>query len=382
MKLKYILFLTVFVLSFVLSSCAPAATPAPAAEPAKSEPAKAEEAAAPAAPAESKPEEAAQAPTAEEAKPAEAQPAEKKAFNIFMMPKVTGNPYFVAANTGADEAAKELGVNLIWQAPSKGDPNEQVELIKSAIAQKVDAILVSATDKEALVPVMQDAMKANILVMTWDADVNVEGRQIFVNQASLEGIGRALGQSLGKIMNYEGEYGIASSTTTAPNQTAWIKWMNEEFKDPKYAKMVYTETVYGGDTDEEGYVAAQALLKAHPNLKAIVAPGSTSIASAARAIQDKGLTGKVLLTGLGVPSEMKTYVKSGLCPEFVLWSPPDLGYLTVYTAYRILNKEASGKEGDKFTAGKLGEYTIGKDGEIILGPGFVFNKDNIDNFDF
>jgi rhamnose transport system substrate-binding protein len=350
MKIKFHLFAIVLVLSLVLGACAPAATQAPAA--------------------------ATQPPAAA------TQPPAKKAFNIFMMPKVTGNPYFVAANSGADLAAKELGVNLIWQAPSKGDPNEQVQLIQSAIAQKVDAILVSATDKQALVPMMQQAMKAGIFVMTWDADVDVAGRQLFANQASLEGIGRALAQSLGKIMNYEGEYGIASSTTTAPNQTAWIKWMNEEFKDPKYSKMVYTETVYGGDTDEEGYVAAQALLKAHPNLKAIVAPGSTSIASAARAIQDKGLAGKVLLTGLGVPSEMKTYVKSGLCPEFVLWSPPDLGYLSVYIAYSYLTKAITGKEGEKFTAGKLGNYTIGKDGEIILGPGFVFDKNNIDNFSF
>ena len=231
MKLKYSLFAIVIILSLLLGSCTAAPTQAPP-KPAEKQPAAATEA------------------------PAAAEP-----FDIFMMPKVTGNPYFVAANTGADEAAKELGVNLIWQAPSKGDPNEQTELIKSAIAQKVNSILVSATDKQALVPVMEEAQKKGINVMTWDADVDVPGRQCFVNQASLEGIGRSLAQSLGKIMNYEGKYGIASSTTTAPNQTAWIKWMNEEFKDPKYAKMEYTETVYGGDTDEEGYQAAQALLK-------------------------------------------------------------------------------------------------------------------------
>lgn len=314
--------------------------------------------------------------------PSQAATKAKKAYNIFMMPKITGNPYFVAANNGASEAAKELGVNLIWQAPSKGDPNEQVQLIQSAIQQKVDAILVSATDVDALVPVMQQAMKAKILTMTWDADVAAPGRQIFINQASLKGIGISLAQTLGKIMNYAGNFAIVSSTTTAPNQTAWIKYALEEMKKSKYAKMKLIDTVYGGDQDETAYQAAQGLVTAHPDLKGILAPGSTMVAATARLIQDKGLTGKIPLTGLGVPSEMRPYVKNGTVPAFVLWSPPDLGYLSVYAAVRYLDGAITGKKGEKFEAGKLGKRTMLPNGEILLGPGYVFDKSNIDQFQF
>ncbi len=364
MKIRYFLAFALVTVSILVASCAPAATPAPV------QPSAPTNASAPAAPT--------VAPT--EASSAAVEP--KKPYNIFMMPKITGNPYFVAANDGAAEAAKELGVNLIWQAPSKGDPNEQVQLIQSAMQQKVDAILVSATDKDALVPVMQQAMKAGILVMTWDADVQPAGRQIFVNQASLEGIGISLAQSLGKIMDYSGDFAIVSSTTTAPNQTAWIEYAMQEMKDPKYANMKLIDTVYGGDQDETAYQAAQGLVTAHPDLKGILAPGSTMIAATARLLQDKGLCGKITLTGLGVPSEMRPYVSNGCVPQFVLWSPPDLGYLSIYTAVRYLDGEITGKEGEKYTAGKLGEYTFIANGEVVLGPGFVFDKNNIDDFQF
>ncbi len=319
------------------------------------------------------------------AAPAEAAPAEAAAekFDVFMMPKATGNPYFEACFKGATEAAGELDdINLIWQAPSIGDPNEQIQLIQSAIAQKVDAILVSATDMEALVPVMQQAMDAGIFVNTWDADVNPEGRQLFFNQASLEGVGRALAKSLGRIMNYEGKYAIVSSTTTAPNQTKWVEWFNKELEEnpDTYGKMEFLEIVYGTDMDEPAYQAAQGLLKAHPDLNAIMAPGSTMLAATARAIKDAGKTGQVLLTGLGVPSEMRSYVKDGTAPEFVLWNPVDLGYLTIYGTHYWLNGEIDG-DGDAFTAGRLGEYTINGD-EVLLGEGFAYDINTVDLFDF
>lgn len=369
MKIKYSIFASLVILSMILTACAPAATPAP-------EPPKAEE------PAAAEPTKAAEAPAAEPTKAAEA-PAEGKKFNVFMMPKVTGNPYFEACFKGATEASNELGdINLIWQAPSKGDPNEQIELIQSAIAQKVDAILVSATDMEALVPVMKQAKDAGIFVATWDADVNKEGRTIFFNQASLEGIGRALAKSLGRILNYEGKYGIVSSTTTAPNQTKWIEWFNKELEEnpDKYGKMEFTEIVYGGDMDEPAYQAAQGLLKAHPDLNGIMAPGSTMIAASARAIKDSGKTGQVLLTGLGVPSEMRSYVKDGTSPEFVLWNPIDLGYLSIYGTEAWLKGSIEG-DGGEFKAGRLGDYKVTGD-EVLLGEGFAYNKENVDSVDF
>lgn len=355
MKIKYLILVALLILGMLVAACAPAAPV----------------------------EEVEEAPTAEEAAEEVAEEAEAEVYDIFMMPKVTGNPYFEACLKGATEAVEELGnINFIWQAPSIGDPSEQIEIIQSAIAQKVDAILVSATDMEALVPVMQQATDAGIFVATWDADVNPEGRPLFFNQASLEGIGRAMAKSLGRIMDYEGKYGIVSSTTTAPNQTKWIEWFFKEIEEnpDTFSNMEYTETVYGGDMDEPAYQAAAGLLTAHPDLAGIMAPGSTMVAATARAIKDAGKTGEVVLTGLGVPSEMRSYVKDGTAPEFVLWNPIDLGYLTIYGTYYWLTGVIDG-DGDTFTAGRLGDYIIDGD-EVLLGEGYVYDVNNIDMVDF
>ena len=92
--------------------------------------------------------------------------------------------------------------------------------------------------------------------------------------------------------------------------------------------------------------------------------------------------GKVWVTGLGLPSEMGTYVTSGVIEQFGLWNPEDLGFLASYAADALIKGTITGKEGDKFTAGKLGSFTVGKGGEVVLGPMFVFDKSNVGNFSF
>jgi len=106
------------------------------------------------------------------------------------------------------------------------------------------------------------------------------------------------------------------------------------------------------------------------------------IAASARAVQDANLVGKVLVTGLGTPNQMREYVKSGAAPQFALWNPSDLGYLAVYALDAIAKGQIKGQPGDKFKAGKLGEYTVKDDGTVLLGLPFIYNKDNIDKFNW
>ena len=180
----------------------------------------------------------------------------------------------------------------------------------------------------------------------------------------------------------EGEIAILSATSTAPNQNEWIGLMKEELKKPEYAKLKLVDTVYGDDQDEKSYTEAQGLFKKYPNLKVIIAPTTVGIASSARAVQDGNLVGKVFVTGLGTPNQMRDYVKSGASPAFALWNPSDLGYLAIQTLNAIATGKIKGQPGEKFTAGKLGDYTIDKDGVVLLGPPTVFDKDNIDKFNF
>jgi rhamnose transport system substrate-binding protein len=301
-----------------------------------------------------------------------------------MMPKSSGNAYFeTGTRVGGEEAIKALGYELVYTASEKSEASQQIQIIDAAAAQKPKAIVISATDPKAICPPLKKAMAAGIKVVTYDADA-AECRDAFALQANAEGIGRGQIQIicdlLGGAGTCEGEIAILSATATAPNQNEWIKWMNEELKDAKYGKLKLVATVYGDDLDQKSYDEALGLFKSYPNLKGIISPTSVGVVAAARAITDKGLIGKIMLTGLGVPSQLKEFVKSGACPKFALWNPIDLGYLAIFTADALL--KGKGKEGDKFTAGRLGEYTFGKDGVVLLGPPFIFDKDNVDNFGF
>jgi rhamnose transport system substrate-binding protein len=316
------------------------------------------------------------------AAPSEAPAAAEGGKTYVLVPKNLGNPYFDAANTGAQEAAQELGVTVVYQGSATADPTEQIQLLNSLIAQNVDGLAVSANDADALQPTGKAAIDAGIPVVSWDAAIAPGGRVLHINQATFEGIGRGQVQLASKLAGGEGQIAILSATSTAPNQNEWIKWMEDELTKPEYAGLELVATVYGDDEDEKSYNEALGLMKTYPDLKVIIAPTSVGIAAAGRAVQDQGKVGQVLVTGLGLPNQLREYVKSGAIPAFQLWNVVDLGYLAIYALDAVSNGTIEGVEGDTFTAGKLGEYTVGPEGEVLLGPPFEFNADNIDQFNF
>ncbi|MBD3305226.1 rhamnose ABC transporter substrate-binding protein [candidate division KSB3 bacterium] len=303
-------------------------------------------------------------------------------YTIVNMPKNLGNPYFDACNKGAQEAAQELGDEVIYQAPSDADATKQIQMINALIAQKIDGIMISANDPDALVPVGKKAIEAGVVVTSYDAEVGEGGRQIFVNQADFEGIGRIQVQIMAELIDYEGEIAILSAAAGMPNQTAWIEWMLKELEDPKYKDITLVDTVYGDDDDTKSYQKMQGLMKSYPDLKGVISPTSVGIAAGARAITDADAIGEIVITGLGTPNQLRKYVKNGACPKFALWNPVDLGYLTTYVTHHLLTGEITGEPGETFTAGKLGDYTIDENTTVLLGKPFVFDSSNIDEFDF
>ena len=319
------------------------------------------------------------APAAEA--PAAEAPAEGGKTYV-LVPKNLGNPYFDTADKGAQEAAAELGVTVLYQGSSTADATEQIQLLNSLIAQNVAGLAVAANDNHAQVPPRAQANAAGIPVVSWDAAIAPGGRNIHINQAVSEDIGRIQIQIIAKLIGGEGEIAILSATSTAPNQNEWIEWMKDELTKPEYANITLVATVYGDDDDEKSYNEANGLMKTYPNLKGIISPTTVGIAASARAITDAGMIGKVAVTGLGTPNQMREYVKSGAAPAFALWNPGDLGYLAIYTLDAISSGAMTGAPGDTYTAGKLGEYTVAEDGTVLLGMPTEFNADNIDDFDF
>jgi rhamnose transport system substrate-binding protein len=349
--------LTVFAillsLTMLLTACVPMAAPAPTQAPAAAAP------------------------------EATAAPAAAAAAKVYaLVPKNLGNPYFDTANKGAQEAAKELGVTVNYTGPATADATQQIQLLNSLIAQKVSGLAISADDADALVPVGKDAMSAGIPVVSWDSAIAKDGRTLHINQAVAAGIAAIQIKMASDLAGGEGKIAILSATSTAPNQNEWIALMKEELKKPEYAKLELVDTVYGDDEDTKSYNEAQGLMKKYPDLKVIIAPTTVGIAASARAVQDADAVGKVFVTGLGTPNQMRDYVKSGASPQFALWNPADLGYLAIYALDAIASGKIKGQPGDTFTAGKLGEYTVDPDGVVLLGPPTVFDKNNIDQFNF
>jgi rhamnose transport system substrate-binding protein len=122
------------------------------------------------------------------------------------------------------------------------------------------------------------------------------------------------------------------------------------------------------------------LFKSYPDLKGIIAPTTVGIAAAGKALEDAGLAGKVQLTGLGLPSEMKQYIKDGTCVKMSLWNPIDLGYSATYIAVQLVRGQIKGAPGEAMKVGRMGTINIDPKGTAIMSEPYVFNKDNIDKF--
>lgn len=301
---------------------------------------------------------------------------------IAIVVKNLGNSFFEACRDGGLEAAKELGSNIeiIYQGPSTPTAEGQIEIIDSLIAQKVNAIAISANDVDALVPIAKKAMRAGIKVISFDSGIAKDGRILQLDPSNAEFIGRSQVQMLAEMINYTGEIAVLSASSQATNQNTWIEYMKEELKDSKYSKMPLVSVVYGDDLSDKSYREAMGLFKSFPNLKGIISPTTVGIAASGKAIEDAGKVGKIQLTGLGLPSEMKQYIKNGTCKKMALWNPIDLGYTSTYICYGLIKGTIKGKEGEILTLGRMGKVKIDKNNVAVMGKPFIFDKTNIDKF--
>ena len=304
-------------------------------------------------------------------------PAPGRKLTIAMMPKSKGNAYFIACQKGAEEAAAELGVDLIWDGPTDPDPAKQNEIVDTWATRGVDAICVAAENGKGLSTALREARKKGIKVVTYDADAEPDARDFFVNQATPQGIGRTLMDTAARVMGGKGEFAIITASLTAANMNEWRKHIEERLK--KYPDIRCLDVRPCDDIQRKAQEEATVLLNKHPDLKLIMAICSPAVPGAAEAVKQSGRT-DVKVIGLGLPNENKSYVHSGTTAAVILWNTMDLGYLTVRAAHDLaLGQLARGAK--EWPAGRLGTIAIDDD-NILLGTPFVFTKDNIDQFDF
>ena len=307
----------------------------------------------------------------------------KTGLKVYVIPKNLGNNYFTTADSantgGAIAALQTLGESGTETSGTAATPASQIPAIQAAVSKGANVLIVSATDPTALCPTLNSAMQRGITVITYDSDAPT-CRDMFINQASTAAIGTSEVDLLASELHDTGQIAIVSAAASATNQNAWIGYMKQQLA--KYPNMKLVATVYGNDDPTTSTQVTQGLLQQYPNLKGIISPTTVGIAAAAAVLDTDKYRGKVLLTGLGTPNSLKKYVSDGTIKAFELWNPANLGYLAGYAAVAFASGQINGTQGQTFSAGKLGTFTIGADKTVLLGPPFVFNASNINNFNF
>jgi rhamnose transport system permease protein len=302
----------------------------------------------------------------------------RKRVTVAVMPKAKGDPYFISCRVGAEEAAKALNVDLIWDGPTGLDAAKQNELVQSWITRQVDAISVSVENAPGISTVLRQARAQGIKVVTWDADAEPDARDYFINQATAQSIGFALMDEAARVMHDQGDFAIITGALSAANQNLWMSFMRQRVAE-KYPALKLIAVRPSDDDRDKAFAEAQTLMKVYPNVKMLVAISAPAVPGAGEAVRQSGRK-DVRVIGLSLPNLCKPYVHGGEIEAVVLWNTKDLGYLAV-AAPAALTRGSLKAGAASFLAGRLGKVEI-KASDIILGAPMYFRKDNIDNFNF
>ena len=305
-----------------------------------------------------------------------------QAITLVDIPKLIGIGYFNATAQGMQEAAVELGnVEVINDGPTSANIDEQITFIDNYITQGVNGVLFAANDPVAIAPVLEKALEASIHVVGYDANAEPAAREWFVNQAEFNGIAKAMIDSLVAEQGEDAAFGIVTSTFTTPNQARWISEMND-YAAACYPNLKWLETVEAQEDAPLSFSQAQTLLNKYGDeIQGLLGMTSVATPAAADAVTQAGACGNVAVVGLATPNPMKPFVDSGCVKSVVLWNPIDLGYAATYVTRAIVDGEF-GPGDATVSAGRLGDLAVVNGSEVLLGPAFVFNADNIHDFDF
>lgn len=303
---------------------------------------------------------------------------------ITFIPKQLNNPYTDVVLGGGKAAATAAGfasANVV--GPLEASASSQVSFINAETQAATDVIVIAANDPDAVGPALQEARDGGAKIVAFDSDTAAQYRDVFISQVVAKDVALIQTKLIAEQIGGSGEIAILSATANATNQNEWIKYMEEDLKsNPEYADIELVAKVYGDDDDTKSFQEAQGLLQAYPNLKGIISPTTVGIAATARYLSTSKYKGEVALTGLGLPNEMRSYVKDGTVEEFALWDPAQLGEVAAYAGKALADGTITGKAGDTFSAGELGQKTVGENNIVIVGPPTEFNAATIDDYDF
>ena len=301
-----------------------------------------------------------------------------KRLTIAVMPKAKGDPYFISARAGAEEAAKELGVTLIWDGPTSLDASQQNELVENWITRGVNAIVVAVENRGSISTVLRKARARGIPVLTWDADAQTDARDYFLNQATPEGIANALTDEAARLLPNGGQFAIVTGALSAENQNEWIRDIKARVASA-HPNLTLATVQPSDDDRDKAFSQTQVILTAFPQVRLIIAISAPAVPGAAEAVQQSGRR-DVDVIGLSLPSICRPYLHAGSVQTIFLWNTQDLGYLTVYAgALTAEHKIPAGAT--SVHVGRLGDLQV-RGSEIVLGAPLRIDKDNVDSLHF
>lgn len=302
---------------------------------------------------------------------------------LFMLPKFTGIPPFTQADQGAAQFAKTFGYKLDYGGPTTASATDQVKFIDSSVARGYKGIFISADDPAVVTPALKRAQKAGVTVVSYDSDVLPDGRSVYVEGTSADFIAQVQLDMLGSQIGFKGDFVILSAQATDSNQVQWNKLLVADLKKPKYKNMHLVTIVNPpSDSTPDAVKYAQSILKQYPTIKGIIAPTTIAVAAAAQVVQQENVCGKYVVTGLGDPKQMESYVKSGCVKQFALWGFAREGQVAMCAMHALLGHTITGKSGDTFACGSLGKFKVKAGGTVTAGPPTVFTNKNFNLYTF
>jgi AI-2 transport system substrate-binding protein len=325
-------------------------------------------------------------------------------ITVIFIPKLTGNAFFEAANVGAQGYAARNGFLVKYWGDPEADASLQIEKINQAIEEKADAICVSSVDATALDDALKEAMAAGIKVVTWDADVSADARQLMVSQGTPNQLGELLVEMGAKSLADRGKnpaedvirYAWHYAQDSAADQQSWQE-AGEVYIHSRYPHWVNVaeENYYSLQDAQRAVSVGEEILDTHDDIDLIICNDSTALPGQAQAAKNKGLTAEdVTITGFASPNSMRQFCKEGIVTRWGLWDCQVQASIGCYLAYYLATGHAV-DVGDRVDIPEIGMVEIMPNtvldseavslpgtGVILLPERTEFTAENVDNYDF
>ena len=245
-----------------------------------------------------------------------------------MVPKATAHLFFVSIHGGVDRAAKEFGVEVLWNGPNEEtDHSRQIQIVDAFVAQRVDALAISATDERALVAPLERAIAAGIPVSVFDSAVNIENYVTFVATDNFAA-GCLAAREIGRLLQGQGTAAMVmqkpGGASTGLRERGFEQTLAKEFPG---VRLVARQ--FGMGDRARSRTAAENILTAQSGLQAMFGSSEAASIGILQAVESRGLAGKVKIVTFDNSDVHRAALHAGALDVMLVQDPDRIGYEAV-----------------------------------------------------